>query len=149
VIAFGLFLALSAPGARAQAGAASTAASLDWPTIQNEALQDLSAYIRVDTTNPPGNEDRAADWYAKIFKAEGIPYDIAESAGVVQTVDAGFTDSHFFRDKGILSYGFEPFAITQDDDERVHGNNERIPVKNFADGVRLMWEVVDNFSRTN
>ncbi|MGC1291213.1 MAG: hypothetical protein WA855_08025, partial [Candidatus Acidiferrales bacterium] len=65
-----------APRARAQ----STAASPDWHALENEAVQKLSAYVRVDTTNPPGNEIRAAQWYARILQAEGIPYQIAESA---------------------------------------------------------------------
>jgi acetylornithine deacetylase/succinyl-diaminopimelate desuccinylase-like protein len=54
-------------------------ASPDWPALQKEAVQKLSAYIAVNTTNPPGNEILAAQWYAKIFRAEGIPYEIAES----------------------------------------------------------------------
>jgi acetylornithine deacetylase/succinyl-diaminopimelate desuccinylase-like protein len=68
-------------------------------------------------------------------------------AGFVFPVQAGFTDSHFFREMGIVSYGFVPFALTEEDLDRAHGNDERIPVKTFADGVRLMWEVVYEFSK--
>ena len=55
-------------------------------------------------------------------------------AGVVQSIGAGFTDPHFFpRGKGIVSYGFASFANTREDRDRVHGDNERIPVKNHTD----------------
>lgn len=49
-------------------------------SIEDEAVQWLQDYIRVDTINPPGNEYRAVDFYAKIFEQEGIPYQTAESA---------------------------------------------------------------------
>ena len=68
-------------------------------------------------------------------------------AGVAQSAETGFTDSHFFRERGIVSYGFAPFAISETDTARVHGNDERIPVNAYTDGVRLLWEVVYNFSR--
>lgn len=40
-------------------------------------LQDL---IRINTTNPPGNEMAAARYLAKIFQKEGVAYQIFESA---------------------------------------------------------------------
>jgi acetylornithine deacetylase/succinyl-diaminopimelate desuccinylase-like protein len=49
-------------------------------SIDDEAFDWLQAFIKVDTTNPPGNESRAVDFYAKIFDEEGIPYRSAESA---------------------------------------------------------------------
>ena len=47
--------------------------------MSNESVELLSRYIRLDTTNPPGNEHLAADLFAKILKAEGIPYHVYES----------------------------------------------------------------------
>jgi acetylornithine deacetylase/succinyl-diaminopimelate desuccinylase-like protein len=35
------------------------------------------------------------------------------------------------------------------DDGHAHGNDERIPVASFTNGVRLMWEVVYDFSHAN
>jgi acetylornithine deacetylase/succinyl-diaminopimelate desuccinylase-like protein len=68
-------------------------------------------------------------------------------AGVAQTIETGFTDSHFFRERGMVSYGFEPFVLTSGDTTRVHGNDERIPVKSFTEGVHMIWNLVYNFSR--
>ena len=48
--------------------------------IEDEALNWLQDFIRVDTINPPGNETRAVDFIANILEAEGIPYQTAESA---------------------------------------------------------------------
>ena len=54
----------------------------------------------------------------------------------------GFTDSHFFRDLGILSYGFSPFLIPLADQRGLHGNDERISVENIRRGTRVMRDVV-------
>lgn len=49
-------------------------------SIEDEAVAWLQEFIQIDTINPPGNEYRAVDFYAKIFEAEGIEYETAESA---------------------------------------------------------------------
>ena len=49
-------------------------------SIDDEAVAWLQEYIRIDTVNPPGNESRAVDFYARIFTAEGISFQTAESA---------------------------------------------------------------------
>ncbi|MDX1405361.1 MAG: M20/M25/M40 family metallo-hydrolase [Woeseiaceae bacterium] len=49
-------------------------------TIEQEALDWLQAFLRVDTINPPGNESRAVEFLGRILEAEGIPYQTAESA---------------------------------------------------------------------
>ena len=49
-------------------------------SIEDEALDWLQRFIRIDTINPPGNETRAVDFIAEILEAEGIPYQTAESA---------------------------------------------------------------------
>ena len=44
----------------------------------HEAVRLLSDYIKINTTNPPGNERPAVDFLAKILTAEGIDYRIYE-----------------------------------------------------------------------
>ncbi|MDP5055029.1 MAG: peptidase M20, partial [Congregibacter sp.] len=54
---------------------------------------------------------------------------------VMPSVLAGFTDSHFTRDAGIASYGFDPTVIPEAEMVRVHGNDERISEAAFRRGV--------------
>ena len=65
-----------------------------------------------------------------------------ENLRVLPEVLRGFTDSHFFRDLGIVCYGFSPFLIPSQDFAGVHGNDERIPVRSYRDGVRLLYNIV-------
>src|SRR5579864_4833384 len=41
-------------------------------TYADLAVQWQREYLRIDTTNPPGNEARAADFFKKILDQEGI-----------------------------------------------------------------------------
>ena len=63
-------------------------------------------------------------------------------ASIAPAVSTGFTDSHWFRDLGIASYGFAPFLIPEAEESGVHGNNERISVDNIRKGTAIMLELV-------
>jgi acetylornithine deacetylase/succinyl-diaminopimelate desuccinylase-like protein len=53
---------------------------LNWPAITDEAVQYLQALLRIDTTNPPGNELAAADYLAGVLRAEGYDPIVLEAA---------------------------------------------------------------------
>jgi acetylornithine deacetylase/succinyl-diaminopimelate desuccinylase-like protein len=63
-------------------------------------------------------------------------------AAVIPEVARGFTDSHFFRDLGIPSYGYAPFLIPVDQAGGLHGNNERMSEENLRRGTAVMLEIV-------
>jgi acetylornithine deacetylase/succinyl-diaminopimelate desuccinylase-like protein len=56
------------------------AAAIDWDGVTAEATQLLSDYLRIDTSNPPGNEALAVDFLGSLLDAEGIAFERAESA---------------------------------------------------------------------
>ncbi len=63
----------------------------------------------------------------------------AEEGGVVLPgMLTGFTDSHFFRDRGISAYGFIPVAVDNAQRKSVHAHDERITVTELEQGVRRM-----------
>ncbi len=68
------------------------------------------------------------------------------TAAIVPSVAGGFTDSHFFRDVGIASYGYNPSVGTAAQGASVHGNNERIGIDAFNKGVDVMIDVVEAFA---
>lgn len=53
--------------------------SIDWERTAAEAAELLSAYIQINTTNPPGNETAGARFLQGILEREGIGSDIIES----------------------------------------------------------------------
>lgn len=52
----------------------------DWKGLGDEAAQLLSHYLRINTTNPPGNEITAARWLAAVLQRDGIEARIFEPA---------------------------------------------------------------------
>jgi acetylornithine deacetylase/succinyl-diaminopimelate desuccinylase-like protein len=59
------------------------------------------------------------------------------------SVSQGFTDSHFTRDAGIASYGFDPVIIPEDEFVRVHGNDERISEAAFRRGIDDLLAIIE------
>lgn len=66
-----------------------------------------------------------------------------DDARVVPTMIAGFTDSHYFRQKGVVAYGFIPIEIAPALELGVHGTNERIPLKELGAGIRRMVQLLE------
>jgi acetylornithine deacetylase/succinyl-diaminopimelate desuccinylase-like protein len=67
------------------------------------------------------------------------------AAPVISGVGTGFTDSRFFRPLGIACYGFTPVLIPPKELAGVHGNDERISIKNVRRGVPMMLEILEEF----
>ena len=52
----------------------------DFTAAQDEGIQFLGGLVKIDTSNPPGNEARAAEYIKNVLAAEGIQAQIYESA---------------------------------------------------------------------
>lgn len=52
----------------------------DWSSIQAEAVRTIQSYIRINTSNPPGDVTKAADFLIDILEREGVPVKRYESA---------------------------------------------------------------------
>lgn len=45
----------------------------DWPKIHDEAMKHFQALVRIDSTDPPGNETKVVEYVKQVLEAEGIP----------------------------------------------------------------------------
>ena len=101
---------------------------------------DTGITIRPDGPNWPATESPIdTDLFRAIVAAAH-----ARHPGVLVTTPplAGFTDSHFFRNLGIASYGVSPFPISEADSRGVHGNNERLNLDALTFGVHFLYDVI-------
>lgn len=79
----------------------------------------------------------------ELFRAiEATARELDPGAPVLPYVLAGFTDSHYFREIGIESYGVGLFRLPASESARVHGNDERISVENLGFGTRFLYELL-------
>ncbi|MSR06387.1 MAG: M20/M25/M40 family metallo-hydrolase [Gemmatimonadetes bacterium] len=53
---------------------------VDWNAVRDETVRLLSDYLKVNTTNPPGNELAAAKFLKAVLEREGIPAQILDTA---------------------------------------------------------------------
>lgn len=59
----------------------------------------------------------------------------------------GWTESNLMRTLGIKAYGFEPYVLDETEQERAHGNDERISVENVMSGEEILREIVLDVAR--
>ncbi len=89
--------------------------------------------VKLLLTAPPAAPSPAAGrLYAAFARVLGA------EAPVVPAMVPGFTDSRFFRERGIAAYGISPFALEAADSAGIHGVDERIPLAAFDRGVERM-----------
>ena len=63
-------------------------------------------------------------------------------APVVPHITSGYTENQRYRPLGISSYGFNPYAATEEEGNTEHGNDERIRVEEVRRGPRVLFDVV-------
>jgi acetylornithine deacetylase/succinyl-diaminopimelate desuccinylase-like protein len=73
-----LLIALTMTAAAPAAAQPAAGRPVDWDALRAEAVQILSEYIRINTTNAPGNEKAGAEYLARILQREGIEAQILD-----------------------------------------------------------------------
>ena len=68
-------------------------------------------------------------------------------AVVLPYLSTGATDSAQLRLHDVQAYGLLPFPLPEEDQLRMHGNDERIPIASFHQGVAFLYHVVSEFAR--
>lgn len=99
---------------------------------------------RVNTFKPPNSAQINTELFDVISRVTKAHH---EEALITTKMLSGYTESQLYRQLGITCYGWAPIYTTVEENEGVHGNNERITVKNVREGTREMFEVVSQIAR--
>jgi len=89
------------------------------------------------------NSSLDTDFYALITKVSaqefgGVP--------VLPFMSTGATDSAQLRLHNVQAYGLRPMPLIEEDQRRVHGDDERLPMASFAKGVDGLVHIVAEFA---
>jgi acetylornithine deacetylase/succinyl-diaminopimelate desuccinylase-like protein len=57
-------------------GTARAQGPIDWKAVEAGTLRHFQALVRIDTSNPPGNETRAVEYVKQVLEKEGLPYQV-------------------------------------------------------------------------
>lgn len=104
-----------------------------------EKLADEEIAIEPITINKASESPIDTEYFAVIADVirERFP-----DAVLTQSVLMGTSDSRFFRERGIVSYGVCPIFVPLDDVKMVHGIDEKISVDNLEAGTEVLTEIV-------
>jgi acetylornithine deacetylase/succinyl-diaminopimelate desuccinylase-like protein len=106
----------------------------------NKVLNDKDLKTEIVRNWPPVSSPQKSELMSAI---QALARRADKDAPVVPTLIAGFTDSHYFRQKGIIAYGFVPIEVTHPDElNGIHGNDERISVDELGGGIRRTVELL-------
>jgi acetylornithine deacetylase/succinyl-diaminopimelate desuccinylase-like protein len=90
--------------------------------------------------SPPSSTDTPLYKSIERISAQSFPGSV--SMPYMSTVA---TDSAQLRLHNVQAYGLLPFPLTEDDELRMHADDERLPLDSFRQGVEFMFRVVNDF----
>jgi acetylornithine deacetylase/succinyl-diaminopimelate desuccinylase-like protein len=138
-------------GTRQNALPATASANVNCRILPDETIAQVRDRLRAVIHDPKVDLKLAGDMgIGGTSPAEGeVPSAVAEIAQamwpgtpVIPTLSRGATDSRFLREKGILAYGINPIAMSETDERRFHGIDERIPVASVKPGLEFFHKLV-------
>lgn len=93
-------------------------------------------------------DSRSSPVDTALYRAiEAVAARLDPDAVVVPRVTAGFTDAHWFRDLGIVAYGFVPRWLSAEETRGIHGADERVSIENLERGTRTLVAIVEELDR--
>jgi acetylornithine deacetylase/succinyl-diaminopimelate desuccinylase-like protein len=151
VLRNGIAPTMLSAGVRANVIPGTASATLNVRLIPGQSLDDLVGRLRaaiddtaVDITvlgrgaeapaTPTGTPMYRAIVDAVASLAPGVPS--------VPFLSTGATDSASLRRAGVHAYGLLPFPLTESDEARMHGHDERVAVQSLEFAVRLTWDIL-------
>lgn len=108
-------------------------------------LQDIIGDTGVTVETIMAFTPAISETSTRLFAAiESVTQELHPGSRVLPSVSTGFTDSHFTRDLGIVSYGFNPLITNAGEHTGVHGNDEQVGEAAFRRAVNDFYAVVRN-----
>ena len=156
VVRNGISPTLVAGGTRSNVIPTEATATLNIRTLPGSGIQELLGRLRALVDDPDvtmhvrasGDEASPSPLDSPMYQAITEELRALEPGAItVPYLSTGATDSATLRRAGIACYGLLPFPLTQDDEDRMHGHDERLGVEALGFGVRLVTRVVARVAR--
>lgn len=126
-------------------------ATLNVRTLPDLSIDSVVARLRKKVNDPlvsievtdRGEDSPASDFHSPMFAAiRGSVHALDSSMAVVPYLSTGATDSARLRNWGMQAFGLLPFPMNKDDEDRMHGNDERIPLASLDFGTRMIYGAI-------
>jgi acetylornithine deacetylase/succinyl-diaminopimelate desuccinylase-like protein len=91
---------------------------------------------------PPSSLD--TELYAAIERAAGQTF---PGALTIPLMSTWATDSAQLRARNVQAYGLIPFPLREEEERRMHADDERLPIEAFGKGIELLYRITYDFAR--
>jgi acetylornithine deacetylase/succinyl-diaminopimelate desuccinylase-like protein len=138
-------------GIRANVIPSECSVTINVRTLPGEKLESLLRRLREAVADHDvdfevvsrGEEGPPSPVHSRMFEAiEQTVSSIDPGLRTVPYLSTGATDSAALRRMGVHAYGLLPFPLTQEDEDRMHGHDERVAVASLSFGIRLVYGIV-------
>jgi len=105
--------------------------------------------IRFEVQRDPGLNAPPSSIESDLYKSiERSSAQVFPDAVVVPYQSTGATDSAQLRFHNVQAYGLLPFPLAEEDERRMHADDERIPLASFQKGIEFLYRVVAEFAQS-
>ena len=156
VLRTGISATIVSAGIRTNVIPTEATAWLNVRTLPGDSIDGVVERLRAAIDDPQveitvtdrGEESPASDFESPLFSAiaETVK-EIAPEMVTVPYMSTGATDSARLRRLGMQALGVLPFPMDQADEDRMHGNDERVPLASLDFGTRLIFGTVYRVTR--
>ncbi|MCL5005799.1 MAG: M20/M25/M40 family metallo-hydrolase [Acidobacteria bacterium] len=124
---------------------------LDVRLLPGDDPQDFLAQLRKVVRDPAINLEPVGQFRAPnsspittmLYRViEEVVHQHDPQAVIAPELNGGYTESQMFRPLGITAYGFSPVKVSPEVEETQHAANERVPVEQLRQGLKILFEVV-------
>jgi len=111
------------------------------PFVQRLSAAIGDADVRLEAGRR-GPDSPASPATSPLFEAiADTARELSPGLAVAPFMSPGMTESALLRVAGIEAYGLLPFPLEQEDEDRMHGPDERLPIESLRFGLRLVYGV--------
>ena len=156
VIRTGISPTILAGGIRSNVIPTDATATLNVRTLPGQSIDSVVSRLKVVVGDPlvdvtitdRGDDSPASDYHSPMFVAiRESAQALAPSLAVVPYLSTGATDSARLRNWGMQAFGLLPFPMDQNDEDRMHGTDERVPLESLHFGTTLVYGAVLRVAR--
>ena len=156
VMRTGISPTIVAGGIRSNVIPTDATATLNVRTLPGQSIDIVVARLKAVVDDPlvdvtiaqRGEDSPASDYHSPMFAAiRESAQALAPSLAVVPYLSTGATDSARLRNWGMQAFGLLPFPMNQDDEDRMHGNDERVPLESLHFGTTLIYGAILRVAR--
>ena len=151
VIRTGISATMIEGGIRTNVIPTDATAKLNVRTLPGQSIDTVVARLRKVIGDPlvevtiasRGEDSPASDFHSPMFEAiRASAQALDASLAVVPYLSTGATDSARLRIWGMQAFGLLPFPMNQNDEDRMHGNDERVPLSSLEFGTKMIYGAV-------